>query len=482
MRSGAGSAAAPAAAPTPRASARLLELGLALFLAALPLPFGAVGWGGRLFLEIGSAVLLVLWIVDALAEPPRLPPRLALAGLCGLLGFAALQALPLPAAAVGAANPSAERLRAEIAPPESVIDAERHLLGAEAPPQPRTLSLDPQATASALRTGCALAVLILVGASVAARRGVDGIAVALLGSAAFQGLYGLLVLASGHDRIWNTPKLYNLDSATGTFVNANHYASYLALALGCGAALVLRNARRSFLGGDRRRSLRSLGRDGGRDLLLVLLLVCGLGGLLTSDSRAGILLGLLALGATTVALGGGRRRTYAAVLLLVAAAAAIPLLQLGSRSLVESYLASGREMTEAGGRPTVWRDTLGIVADFPATGSGFATFGAVYPLFRSGEVRLFYQHAHLDLLQLAAEAGAVGLLLASLLLLPLSLAVARGLAGAHGALAPGFAAGLAVVALHSLVDFPFHLPAIAATAAVVAGALLVSPWADPTCT
>ena len=479
MSAGPGAAAAREAAPSPRVSARLLELGLALFLVALPLPFGAVGPGGRLFFEIGSAVLLVLWVVDALAEPPRLPARLALAGSLGLLGFAALQALPLPAAAVGAANPRAERLRAEIAPPESVLAAERRLLGADAPARPPTLSLDPEATASALRSGTALAALLLVGAAVASRRGVERIALALLGSAAFQGLYGLLVLASGHDRIWNAPKLYNLDSATGTFVNANHYASYLALALGCGAALVLRNARRSFLAGDRRRSLRSLGRDGARDLLLLLLLVCGLGGLLTSDSRAGILLGLLSLGTTALALGGGRRRTYAAALLLVALAAALPLLQLGPRSLVESYLASGREMSEAGSRATVWSDTLGIVGAFPATGSGFATFGAVYPLFRSGEVRLFYQHAHLDLLQLAAEAGVVGLLLAGLLIVPLVLAAARGLGAAQGALAPGFAAGFGVVALHSLIDFPLHLPAIAATAAVVAGALLVSPWADP---
>jgi O-antigen ligase len=453
-----------------------------VFLAALPLPFGAVGAGGRLFFEIGSAVLLVLWLVDALAGAPRLPARVALAGCFGLLGFAALQALPLPAALVGAANPRAERLRREIAPPESVLDAERRVLGESAPSRPRTLSLDPQATASALRSGTALAVLILVGASVAAHRGVERLALALLGSAAFQGLYGLLVLLSGHDRIWNTPKLYNLDASTGTFVNANHYACYLALALACGAALVLRNARHSFLAGGGRRGLRSLGRDGARDLLLVLLLACGLGGLLTSHSRAGIVFGLLAVGTTTLALGGGRRRAYLAALLLLASVAAVPLLQLGPESLVESYLASGREMSEAGGRATVWSDTLGIVGAFPATGSGFATFASVYPLFRSGEVRLFYQHAHLDVLQLAAETGFIGLVLAGLLIVPLGLAVVRGLRAAHGPLAPGFAAGLGVVALHSLVDFPFHLPAIAATAAVVSGALLVSPWADPSST
>jgi len=462
--------------------AALLELGVALFLVVLPLPFGAVGPAGRLLLELGAIVLLALWCVLGLLSGTRLPSRLALSGVLGLLGLTALQAVPLPIRIVEAVNPRAERLRSEVEPPPAVLEAERRLLGPDAGlvvPE-STLSLDPGVTASALRTGTALAALFLIGGAVATTRGIERLTLALLLSAAFQGLYGFLTLASGYDRIWNTPKLFNLDSSTGTFVNSNHYASYMSLALACGAALVLRNARRTFLSPDRMRRLSSFGAEGSRDLLLVLLLACGIGGLLTSNSRAGIALGLLSLGVTAIAVGGGKARIRLALLAAVAIAAAIPLVQLGPERLVESYLESGQEMHEAGGRPTVWRDTIGMATAFPLTGSGFGTFASVYPLFRSGEVRQFYQHAHLDLLQLAAEGGIVAVVLMALVLVPVARAIARGLAGRQGSLAPGLAAGLGAVLLHSWVDFPFHLPAIAATSAVVAGALLTESWREPT--
>ena len=460
-------------------AARWLDHALAVYVFALPLPFGAVGRGGRLFVELGALVLLGLWLAIAPAGRPR-PPGPVLAAVLGLLALGALQALPLPRPVVAAVNPRAAEIRREVEAPPAVVAAERAVLGTDAPlGAPRsTLSLDPQATASALRTGAALGALVLVGGAVAASRGVDRLALALLLSAAFQGLYGLLTLASGHDRIWNVPKLYNLDSSTGTFVNANHYAAYTSLALACGAALVLRNARRTFLAPDRLRRLGSLGREGGRDLLLALLLVCGLGGLLTSNSRAGIALGLLALTATVLAVGRASARTRLALVALLALAACVPLLVLGPESLVQSFAASGQELRHAGGRLTVWRDTTRIVAAFPVVGSGLGTFAAVYPLFRSGDVREFYQHAHLEPLQLAAEAGIAGLLLAGLLVAPVSRGVARGLRAMQGSLAPGLAAGLAAVALHSLIEFPLRLPAIAATAAVVAGALLVEPWSE----
>ena len=302
------------------------------------------------------------------------------------------------------------------------------------------------------------------------------LSIAALLSGAFQGLYGLLVLASGHDRIWNTPKEYALDAATGTFVNPNHFASYLALVLPCGLALVLWNARRSFLSIEGRRRWISIGGEGGRDILLLLLLGCGLGGLFTSQSRAGIALGLMALLLTAITGTGTSTRARVAALVLVVMAAVLPLMQLGPGQLVDSYIDTAAELEVEGGRTAVWKDTVRMAAAFPATGSGFGTFASVYPLYRSGEVRRFYKHAHQDALQVAAEGGVTGAVLMIVLLIPVLVGVGRGLAVRQGPLANGLAAGLGAVLLHSLVDFPFHIPAIAATAAVIAGALLVRDW------
>jgi hypothetical protein len=67
-----------------------------------------------------------------------------------------------------------------------------------------------------------------------------------------------------------------------------------------------------------------------------------------------------------------------------------------------------------------------------------------------------------------------------LLAIPIVLTVVAGIRGAKGVLGVGFAAGLAAMLLHSLVDFNFHIPANAATAAILAGALLGLPWSDRT--
>jgi O-antigen ligase len=90
-------------------------------------------------------------------------------------------------------------------------------------------------------------------------------------------------------------------------------------------------------------------------------------------------------------------------------------------------------------------------------------------------VRSFYlylQFAHDDYLQAGVERGAAGAA-ALLLLLPGAVAAGwrRPAAGdpLRAALAPAAAAALAAVLVQALVDFPLQIPAVALSAAVLAG-------------
>jgi len=483
LRTDAPSEPAPLANPAPRAdaTARLLEACLAVGIVAAPFPFGAVPAAGRLALELGAFALLLVWAARAWAgRPTALPPRPVIWGLAGLLLLTTLQALPLGGGIVGSLSPRALSLRAESLPPAALGQVERRLLGIDPTrlDTPAALSLDPGGTASALRTGAALAAVLLVSTTVAATSGARRLALALLFGAAFQGLYGLLVTASGHDRIWHVAKKYYLDSATGTFVNPNHFAGLLAMSLPCGVALIHDNSRR-----QRVRAARGaaawLGGSGSRNWLLWLLVVVGASGLLLSYSRAGIALGLLALGLTL--LGAGRHQGLRArliVAILVVAAAVLPLLQIGAGRLLARYAASPSELS--GARVQVWIDTLSLFAAQPLAGCGFGAFAASYPLVRSQEVRQFFAHAHNDPVQLLAEGGALGATLFLLALVPVAARAIRAIAGDRGPLAVGFAAGLVAAMLHSLVDFTFHIPSNAATAAVLAGVLLGLPCRPPT--
>lgn len=456
--------------------ARLLELALAVTVVIAPWPLGAVGPRGRFALEMVAFFLVLLWLARSWLHRTPLPSRPAMAGLAGLLLLAVLQIVPLGSAVVGIVSPNAARARAASSTPPELTVTEERMLGADPATfdPPARLSVDPGATASALRTGAAIVGLFLVATTVAATCGARRLALALLISAGFQGLYGLLTLASGHDRIWHLPKNHFLDCATGTFVNRNHYACLLSMSLACGAGLILHNAKR-------RRATPGQGivgwfrADNVRNLLLGLLLLVGLAGLLLSFSRAGIALGLLAVGMTLLAAGGFQRfRFRAMVAAAVIAVAVVPLAVVGPERLVERYAASGEEL--AASRLIVWRDSLSLLPGFPLVGTGFGTFAAAYPLARSPEIRKFFSHTHSDPLQLLVEGGAVAGVCMALLLFSLLGLMVRSLASGKGTLAVGFAAGLVAMLLHSFVDFNFHIPSNAATAAVLAGVLEGLPW------
>ncbi len=460
--------------------ARALDWGLALFVILAPLPFAAVTNPGRLALELSALGLLLLWLLRAVSRPTPLPPRAVRVAVVGLLAVGALQALPLGAAVVDLVSPRAAAIHADLRPDETLRRAESELLGTNVDEMDRapTLSLDPAATASALRTGSALAALLLVTVTVVRIRGARLLATALLVSASFQALYGILVLASGHDRIWNVAKRYYLDSATGTFVNRNHFAGFVAACACCGLALVLERARRAD--GERsRRVLVLLGPEGSRTLLLALMVVLALAGLLLSFSRAGIALGLTAVGATVLVAARFRASARVALIAALLVAAAVPLSQVGSERLAERYSQSFDDFRAPGGRGSVWADTLRMAGAFPVSGTGFGTFVAAYPRHRSPEVRLLFKNAHNDALQFTAEGGLLALALLVPLLAPLGVHTWGALRRRKGRLAVGFAAGLLALLVHSLMDFHFHIPSNAATIAVLAGAVLGLPWNRP---
>jgi len=461
---------------------RILEAGIGAVLILAPLPFGAVTVFGRLALETATLFLVLVWAIAGWTGELRFPPRRVLLLLGGLLLLGSVQTIPLGEGLIRVVSPKSLTVRESVTPPAEARLAEERLLQiapSELDSSP-TLSVEPGASASALRTGAALCALLLISAHVAATRGLRGMATALLASAAFQSLYGLTVLATGFDRIWHVEKTVFLDAATGTWVNRNHFANYLAMALPCGAAL--------WVAGFRRTSklrgawlVRTFSSEGSRNLLRLLALVIGMAGLLVSLSRAGIVLGLTGV-ATTLWLGVRFRPPTTRVLIvgLALAIAAVPLAQLGTDALWGRFETSAEDMLSPGSRGTVWRDTLDVARSFPVVGSGFGTFASIYPKFRSAEVRPFFSYAHNDPIQFVAEGGALGLLLLLALLASLSRRILAALRGEHGALGIGVAVGLMAALLHSLIDFNFHLPANAAVAVVLAGSMWGLPSKQPT--
>lgn len=61
----------------------------------------------------------------------------------------------------------------------------------------------------------------------------------------------------------------------------------------------------------------------------------------------------------------------------------------------------------------IWEDVLPLIRDFWLTGSGFGTFIAVFPQYKSLPGQAIFDHAHNDYLELLSDGGVIGFILAA---------------------------------------------------------------------
>jgi O-antigen ligase len=284
---------------------------------------------------------------------------------------------------------------------------------------------------------------------------------------------------------------------TGMFVNENNYAAYANLLMP--VALWLGR-------GFQRRAAVRLDRSHPGHLLY---LAAGLlaASVLVSGSRSGILvtLGLFALWVTDELAHRRREGMPLDVPRLLALAA-----PLAAAALVFFAYSGGRlgaDLKSLDGLAPALHGRLAVIdgmgrmfRDRWACGTGAGTFAAAFPYYQPRELTgLYFRYAHNDWLQYAVELGLAGTaLLAALVAGSLWPALSRTRqrwirhAEGHGAAAEsgrhsshrgeprqgsilasherrGLLAALAGISLHALIDFPIHIPAVAALAAAWVG-------------
>lgn len=299
-------------------------------------------------------------------------------------------------------------------------------------------------------------------------------------SGAFQAFYGAFMTLSGIEWLFLTPKQFGQGNATGTFVNRNHLAGYLAMTLGLGIGLLLAlRDKRPFEWIHVLELL--LGPKARLRLALVIMVI----GLVMTHSRGGnaaFVGSLLALGAVYGWVEKEHRLRNGLILASLLVIDVLIVSQyFGLERLTQRVLATQVEVTQSAGavtvdindlRDEVARDALPLALDRPFIGQGAGSFESVFPQYAGPDIKGHADHAHNDYLQFWIEYGALGLLpLAAFVLLALWQAL-RPLLRREGAFRSGvgFGAGMALTALliHSFTDFNLQIPANAATFVVVA--------------
>ena len=332
------------------------------------------------------------------------------------------------------------------------------------------LSAVPAATATALlHLGAAGALFLLVSQTYRGDVDVDWLARSFSVFTAALALLALLeALTASHGVYWTFTYAYA--SPAGSFVNRDHFAGCMEMLLPMAAVAAYRQRGRDWVEFLPWAAPPALG-------VAAMVLAASRGGLMALTAEAASGLAILAYlqrrrGERARRLERQERRSRWQALGVAGGMTLGLVLLLGSQRLqrrLEDTTAFGPSLEQ---RAALNASTLAMFDARPLTGWGLGTWAYVYPAYARFDDGVTYAYAHNDYLQLLAETGLIGALLAALFwaiwageflrrlrrwppaLLPTGLrappAVPMAVAAAMGCM------GLLV---HSWVDFNLHIPA-----------------------
>ena len=296
----------------------------------------------------------------------------------------------------------------------------------------------------------------------------------------FEAVYGIVQYLTGWQKIFTYTKQFDLQEATGTYINRSHFAGLLELTLPFVVASLFYSFELWSEGRQvetNRNAAARRGSPGFQLLFYVFVLVIMMMGVLFSRSRMGILATLFSILfmflAALIRLRVGRRAWMGGVFLFLFCVLSYAIwIGLGPvlARFETTYDAAYPQME---GRISIWEDAVHLVRDYPLTGSGLGTFGLAYRHYQTGVVNYYVDHAHNDYLEFAADTGLVGM---ALLFLPIFYLCCRMIISFvtdprryRPAVTLGCIGSTLGMLIHSATDFNLQIPANALIFAVVLG-------------
>ena len=405
-------------------------------------------------LRLACATLMVLGLIRLWRQGVTLSIRLALSLILLMIGLAAFHLVPLPSTLHS------------MLPGRQFVTSTNELVGLAGVARPLTLS--PSATWE-----CILALLppisLFIAALTIAGRMQWMPATAVLAGATASVLLGLAQRFGGADSGLYMYEISNFGTATGFFSNRNHFAALLYITIPLTWALSSTLYERTQLPGFAALAFGSV--------VTGVVLV----GLAAAASRAGIILGMLALLLSAIMLWSSSslslRKSMTGLTIMGVLGGALIIGQFGMIGILR--LAESDPLTEH--RTTIAQITIGAAARYFPFGSGLGTYEAVYAMHEPPATMLgnYVNHAHNDWLELWLEGGlpAAALAVMFLVLFALQSWLIWRPSGpySHQILPRAGTIGVFLLLLHSAVDYPLRMPALACIFAI----LLALAFAEP---
>jgi O-antigen ligase len=445
---------------------KIVFWGVCLVIVLLPLPFGAVDEWAIFTFEAATFILFVLYVVGAgradeseerngaLGRAP-FPPWLKTLSVLSL-GIGVFQLVPLPPSILSVISHRASGIWGGVS-----LGAEPLTVAARGW---ATLSLVPNFTLYELiRYVFYFLFAYLVYKHVSTRKRVKVFVFLLFAGACFQSFYGLAEFFGGTQRIFGFPREAYMDSATGTFINRNHFAGFLEMIFPVSVGYLLASA--SFFtmkrGGSFKERILWFSQERLQKASVFGIIPNLIGvGIFFSQSRTGIFLFFASIFLMAVALSGAGGRRPTKIIRTVLLVVVFAVILIGIKPVIErfSFAALAHEV-----RPEYFKNTAAIIKDFPIAGTGLGTYFYAYPMYEKKYSGDLLEHAHNDYLELLAEGGIV----AGGLMIVVAFGALIWLFGRWAkrkdhlvrGIGLGCLIGIASILIHSLTDFNLHITA-----------------------
>lgn len=416
--------------------------------------FAAFNHGGmsdlhwRISITAIAAVGVVYAFLQRKSAAPDLEPRTRLL-LVGLLAYVAFQAVPLPVETLEVLSPA----RAE---------ATRALASADVHQNFASLSVTPALTVARLFTLAAYVLMFLLSREAGWKlRTNPWLATAPL---------IIIAVVEAVTGIYQHTAASVVTAAHGSYVNRNHFAGLLEVALPFAVLYPVYSAMQLT------QPRKAKAASGALALLSVAAGTTILVGILFSLSRMGFAATLAALFLTAALLVSRAVTRYGRLVAItgIAIATVLAFVFLPPDQLIERFaqLASS-EHFKSETRLQVWKETLRLVSDYLMFGCGAGGYESAFLKYQDMVPLTAVEYAHNDYLQWLAELGIFGFLLAAAIVTTFVRSCITGWRShptpAGRMVALGCFASSTAFLIHSVVDFQTFIPANALAITWIAG-------------
>lgn len=238
-----------------------------------------------------------------------------------------------------------------------------------------------------------------------------------------------------------------------TYVNHNHFAGYLELAIPLMIGFLLKRNWHNADTGKENRGVWNI-------FLLPALVVMIMAFVLIQSRGAWLALFTSTFVISAICINRIQFSRKNVIALILAVIVVVSILYFGKDVISERLdsvtgIEAGDTSTKA--RLLIWQGTVNLIAHSPLIGCGIGDFIWAFPRFRPEGLNVTANFAHNDYLEMAAEMGVLAPIIFIWMIVVVITSVIK--KDRVDPLKIGCAAGILSLSLHGLVDFNFHIPA-----------------------